>query len=52
MADKENDIFITFCCECDWISKGTVGLPYQFCEKCGHVNIGFSRVDKQEKESR
>lgn len=47
MIDKKNDIFITFCNECGWVSEETIGLPYLFCEKCGHVNIGFSRVRKQ-----
>ena len=44
--DKKNDVFINFCNECGW-EKKTIGLPYLFCEKCGHVNIGFSWLGKQ-----
>jgi len=43
--DKEKDEFIEFCNECDW-KEETKGLPYKFCPKCGHVNIGFTRKDK------
>jgi predicted kinase len=42
--DKRNDEFIEFCNECDW-EEETIGLPYHFCPKCGHVNIGFTRND-------
>ena len=42
MLDKKEDIFITFCNECNW-EKETRGLPYEFCPNCGHVNIGFSK---------
>lgn len=38
--DKVNDEFTTYCNECDW-EEVTIGLPYQFCQKCGHINIGF-----------
>jgi len=34
--------FVMFCNECDW-EENTKGLPYQFCPKCEHVNIGASR---------
>lgn len=43
--DNEKDEFIEFCNECDW-KEETKGLPYKFCPKCGHVNIGFTRKDK------
>lgn len=38
--DKINGKFVEFCNECGWEEK-TIGLPYQFCPKCGHINIGF-----------
>lgn len=49
--DKSKDKFMIFCNECGWEEK-TIGLPYHFCPKCGHVNIGFIhlknvRSDKQ-----
>ena len=43
--DKKKDKFIEYCNECDWREE-TIGLPYQFCPKCGHVNIGFSPIKK------
>lgn len=42
MIDKNNDVFLMFCNECDW-EEETTGLQYEFCPKCGHVNIGFSK---------
>jgi len=39
--DKKTDKFTMYCNECDW-KETTKGLPYHFCPKCGHVNIGFS----------
>lgn len=44
--DKKNDKFIEFCNECGW-EEETIGLPYEFCPECSHVNIGFSRYDKK-----
>lgn len=41
--DKVNDKFLCFCNECSW-KELTVGLPYEFCPKCEHVNIGFSKI--------
>lgn len=41
--DKDRDNFMMFCNECDW-EEHTTGLIYQFCPKCGHVNIGFYRL--------
>jgi len=46
MMDKKNDVFVNFCNECDW-KEETIGLQYEFCPKCGHVNIGFSWIGKQ-----
>lgn len=40
MIDKNNDVFLMFCNECDWEGE-TTGLQYEFCPKCGHINIGF-----------
>lgn len=45
---KTKDKFVEFCNECDW-EEETEGLPYQFCPKCGHVNISFTRYDKESK---
>ena len=47
MIDKINDRFIIFCNECDW-EEEAVGLTYEFCPKCGHVNIGFSKLRDNE----
>lgn len=44
--DKKNDMFLIFCNECKWEEKIT-GLQYEFCPKCGHVNIGFKKITKQ-----
>lgn len=41
--DKQKDEFTIFCNECGW-SEATTGLPYSFCPKCKHVNIGFSYI--------
>jgi len=45
MPDKTNDHFLTFCNECNWEEENK-GLPYKFCPKCGHVNIGFHTTRK------
>ena len=45
MVDKEKYKFIMFCNECDW-EEETTGLQYEFCPKCGHVNIGFIKNHK------
>jgi len=42
-VDKFNDKFLCFCNECSW-KEVTVGLPCEFCPKCEHVNIGFSKI--------
>lgn len=47
--DKKKDKFIEFCNECGW-SEETIGLPYEFCPKCGHVNIGYVQYHKNRKE--
>lgn len=41
--DKLKDKLLMFCNECNWKEK-TIGLKYDFCPKCGHVNIGFSKI--------
>lgn len=41
--NKETGLFIMFCNECPWKER-TVGLTHKFCPKCGHVNIGFTKV--------
>jgi predicted RNA-binding Zn-ribbon protein involved in translation (DUF1610 family) len=46
VMDKKNDKFKMFCNECNW-EEETKGLPYEFCPKCGHVNIGFSPIRKK-----
>ena len=43
--DKEKDKFIEYCNECDWHEQ-TIGLQYDFCPKCGHVNIGYTQYDR------
>lgn len=48
MVDKKNDKFIMFCNECEWREE-TKGLKYEFCPNCGHVNIGFSKIEKNKK---
>ena len=47
--DKKKDKFIEYCNECDWREE-TIGLPYQFCPKCGHVNIGFHQLKRVSSE--
>ena len=45
--DKKNSNFVIFCNECGWDEK-TIGLKYDFCPVCGHVNIGFSKCVESE----
>lgn len=47
--DKKRDKVIYFCNECPWTEE-TIGLIYEFCPKCGHVNIGFTQYDKNGKK--
>lgn len=35
--------FLTFCNECNW-EEETIGLPYFYCQRCEHVNIGFIKI--------
>ncbi|MGE7951914.1 hypothetical protein [Lysinibacillus xylanilyticus] len=46
--DKNNVKFIFFCNECNW-EEETVGVPYYFCEECGHVNISYVKTKDDKK---
>lgn len=40
---KPTQLYLMFCNECSWKER-TVGLKYAVCPKCGHINIGFTKV--------